>query len=305
MKHRAILRAAMLVLTLVSPVAAGCAQTTGAPPATPVAAKVLSATETRAPTATLLPPTPTPVPFEGLEEWDVVVISDSSLWGVAEPYGRLVEQDLGVKVTVHDNWSGGLEAATILKALRGDSGGSLTRAKWPQLVGEGAEVLVLWGNPMDSVAFDAGQDLDICLTADFRAAFRQPEYCSVAAFEPFKADLEAIYDEIARLRQGRPLILIATDIYNPVISAWREQGIDEACRICWEAMSGAARQAAEEHGVPFVSRYDDLNGPNHDKDPRSKGFIREDGEHPSEAGALYMAELLLASGFAYAELPGP
>ena len=80
-------------------------------------------------TATVIPPSPMPPtaplhPFEGLAEWDVVVIGDSTLWGVAEPYARLVEQERGVKVTLHDDWQGGLSAGTILKALRGDFGHS-------------------------------------------------------------------------------------------------------------------------------------------------------------------------------------
>ena len=117
---------------------------------------------------------------------------------------------------------------------------------------------------------------------------------------PYQADLEAIYDEIARLREGRPLILRATDIYNPLLSRWREKGIEDACRVCLESVNAAARQAAEEHRVPFVSVYDGFNGPDHDQDPRAKGLIRDDGEHPSEAGAQFIAELLQQSGYAYA-----
>jgi len=92
-----------------------------------------------------------PVPLEKLSEWDVVVIGDSSLWGVAEPYAKRIEADRGVKVNLHDEWQGALSAGVILKALRGDPGDSLTREKWPQLIRD-AEVLVLFGNPMDSLA---------------------------------------------------------------------------------------------------------------------------------------------------------
>lgn len=245
-----------------------------------------------APAASPVPPSATPHPFAGLAEWDVVVISDSTLWGVAEPYAKLIEQDRRVKVNLHDEWQGGLTIRSVLNALRGDFAHSAKREKWPKLI-QDAEVLVLFGNPQES------------LTPELIAAGwscvdnRDPGEVSIAAssFAPYQADLIAVYDEIARLREGRPLILRATGIYLPVISVWQEKGIDGVCGAFWEGQNEAARQAAEERDVQFVDTYGAFNGPNHDQDPRTKGLIREDGEHPSEAGAQFYAELLLRSGF--------
>jgi hypothetical protein len=237
-------------------------------------------------------PSAAPPALDELKEWDVIVIGDSSLWGVAEPYAKLIEQDRGVKVNLHDNWEGALSAKSILKALQGDSGGSMTREKWPQLIPE-AEVLVLFGNPVDSLEPETLAVLGKCLSSlDPGDAALDSD-----AFAPYKADLGAIYEEIAELREGRPLILRATDIYNPLISIWREKGIEDVCGAYWEGQNEALRQAATEHGVPFVSVYDEFNGPKHDQDPRAKGFIREDGEHPSEQGAAIYARMLVDSGF--------
>ena len=44
----------------------------------------------------------------GKEEWDYVVLGDSSAWGFPEYYAAHIEEDLGVKVTVHD-WTVGSE----------------------------------------------------------------------------------------------------------------------------------------------------------------------------------------------------
>ena len=242
--------------------------------------------------ATPVSPTTTPHPFTGLAEWDVVVISDSSLWGVAEPYAQLVEQDRGVKVNLHDEWQGGLSVGTILKALRGDFEHSAKREKWPQLIRD-AEVLVLFGNPMDSLAPDVTEVAWNCVGLTDPGRVDIP----ADAFGRYQADLGAIYDEIASLRAGRPLILRATGIYNPVIGAWREKGFTDVCVAFWEGQNDAARRAAEEHGVQFVDSYAAFNGPSHDQDPRTKGFIREDGEHPSATGAQFYAELLLQSGY--------
>jgi hypothetical protein len=271
---------AMVVLLL-----AACAMT-------PTPAVVPATVTSPVPTVTPVPPAATPHPFEGLDEWDVVIISDSSLWGVAEPYAKLIEQDRGVKVNLHDEWQGGLTIRSVRNALRGDFAHSAKREKWPKLI-QDAEVLVLFGNPQESLnpkLVAAGWS---CVDN------RDPGEVSIAAdsFAPYQADLIAVYDEIARLREGRPLILRATGIYLPVISVWREKGIDGVCGAFWEGQNQAARQAANERGVPFVDTYAAFNGPNHDEDPRTKGLIREDGEHPSEAGAQFYAELLRQSGY--------
>jgi len=244
------------------------------------------------PAASPVPPAATPHPFAELSEWDVVVIGDSTLWEVAEPYAQLIEQDRAVKVVLHDEWQGGLSAGTILKALRGDSGHSLRMEKWPQLIRD-AEVLVLFGNPTDSLAPDMTETAWHCVD------FTDPGHVEIPAdaFAHYQADLGAIYDEIAGLRAGRPLILRAAGIYNPALSVWREKRFADVCEAFWEGMNDAARRAAEEHGVQFVDTYAAFNGPNHDQDPRTKGWIKEDGEHPSESGAQFYAELLRQSRY--------
>ena len=49
--------------------------------------------------------------------------------------------------------------------------------------------------------------------------------------------------------------------------------------------------------IPFLSRYDAFNGPNHDEHPREKGYIRGDGEHPTELASEYTAKLLPDIGY--------
>jgi len=254
--------------------------------------------------ATPAPPTPTPHPFAELTEWDVVMLGDSSLWDVGEPYSKLVEQDRGVKVILHEEWQGGLGAGAILKALRGDFEHSAKRERWPQLI-QDAEVLVLFGNPLFSDLEPALlTSLHNCIMSLSPApeASGQPSgldagVCSAVGYEPYSRDVDAIFGEIARLRAGRPLILRAVDIYNPVISTWREKPLEAVCVACWDGMRAAIREAAEARGVPFVGVYDAFNGPNHSEDPRAKGYMKPDGEHPSEAGAQFYAELLRRSGY--------
>ncbi len=146
-------------------------------------------------------------------------------------------------------------------------------------------------NPFDSVEPGNPLDLESCF------ASRPPASCGPESFEQYTADLKALWAEILALRGGKPTILRATDIYNPLASPWREAGVFEACTECWQNMSNAARLAAEAHNIPFLSRFDAFNGPNHDEDPREKGYIRGDGEHPTDLAGQFAAELLSQMGY--------
>jgi lysophospholipase L1-like esterase len=54
---------------------------------------------------------------------------------------------------------------------------------------------------------------------------------------------------------------------------------------------------AAEFDVPVAPVFDTFNGPNHDEDPRDKGYISVDGAHPSGEGAKAIAELLRDLGY--------
>jgi len=218
--------------------------------------------------------------------WHVVVIGDSSLWGLGEAFTSQIEKDVGVKVVLEDFTLGALSAGEVLQALQTGE----TLQKLPAALRD-AEVVVMFVNPVDSVDTEKPLNFDGCF---FSSA---PSSCEPASFQKWTTDLKAIWAEILKLRKGRPTILRATDIYNPLVSPWNKHGVFEACTECWENMSDAARLAAEAYNIPFLSRYDAFNGVNHNEDPREKGYIRNDGEHPTDLANQYTAELLSQMGY--------
>jgi hypothetical protein len=154
-----------------------------------------------------------------------------------------------------------------------------------------AEVVVMFVNPINSISQENPTSLDACFLS------QAPQACEAPTFDKWTVDLKAIWAEILVLRDGQPTILRATDLYNPLVEPWTEQGVFEACTRCWENMSTAARLAAEAYGIPFLSRLDAFNGLDHAEDPREKGFIVSDGEHPSELAAQFTAQLLSQMGY--------
>lgn len=65
-------------------------------------------------------PTVEIMPLEDLEEWDLVWVTDSSGWGVAQVYGEMVAKDTGKTVSVGDYWEGGFAAGEMVEILRGE-----------------------------------------------------------------------------------------------------------------------------------------------------------------------------------------
>jgi hypothetical protein len=222
--------------------------------------------------------------------WHLVVIGDSSLWGLGEAFAAQIEKDAGVKVVVEDFAHTASSAGEVLQVLQTGKSPNLRLEALPAALRD-AEVVVMFVNPEDSVDPEKPLNLDGCF------AYSAPSSCEPASFEKWTTDLKAIWAEVLELREGQPTILRATDLYNPLVNPWNEHSVFEACTECWENMSHAARLAAEAYDIPFPSRLDAFNGVNHDQDPRTKGYIRSDGEHPSDLGCQYTAELLSQMGY--------
>jgi len=227
------------------------------------------------------------------EDWHLVVIGDSSLWGVGEAFASQIEKDIGVKVVLENFSYGGLSAGEVLEGLQTGK----TLQQLPTALRD-AEVVIMFVNPLKSI--DPEKPLKIMACLDVSQADTS---CASETFEKWTTDLKAIWAEILKIREGKATILRALDIYNPVVLPWEEQGIYEACTECWINQSNAARLAAEAYNIPFLSRYDAFNGISHIEDPREKGYILADGMHLSELGCQYTAELLAQMG--YEPVPPP
>jgi lysophospholipase L1-like esterase len=243
------------------------------------------------PTPTAEPGTPTVEPVVKKAEWDLVLFSDSSGWGVADRYAAHIEEDLDVTVNVRDLAADSLGAGSVLAALRGEGGPYPSSVDVADLVRE-AEVVVVFGNPLESISESR--------PGDWNCVSRTAPYvrdCAAETFDAYRADLGAIYEEILNLRGDDPVLIRAFDAYSPLYSVYREQGVYDECLGCWENYNQAIHQAAMAHNVPVAYVFDAFNGPDHDEDPRDKGYIRDDGVHTTAAGRQVIAGLLRELGY--------
>ena len=82
-------------------------------------------------------------PMDELDEWDLVYISDSTGWGVADRYAANIEMDTGKTVNVHNYAKGNLSALEVLNDLEMESLQSDLAE---------AEVVVFFANPRGTPA---------------------------------------------------------------------------------------------------------------------------------------------------------
>lgn len=225
---------------------------------------------------------------------DLLYISDSSGWGVARSYARLIRHNLGAVVRVHDQWKPDLAAATILKRLRKPSD------PWVRLI-RNAEVIVVYGNPvgLGIKAVQSGACVD---------GSTPPPAIGPRTWQPYVATLKAIYKRIFAIRKGKPVILRTANWYVPIIyhggvmfgipgPSWKDSGIVHVCTKFEESHSAAIARAAKAYRVPMADVYSAFNGPNHLEDPVAKGYLQADNLHPNNKGRAVIARALAALGY--------
>lgn len=236
---------------------------------------------------------PKVTPLEDLDEWDLLWISDSSGWGVAEVYAGMVAEDTGKKINVNDQWSGTLPAGDIYQALTGQYDGPDMRIeKMPEYVAE-AELIVFYANPEKSINPDRPGD-DGC----FQTVNAYVNDCDPETFAVYVEHLQTIYQRMMELREGQPTIIRAYDAYFPLIDVRKADGDSyEACKACWANYNAAIHQAAESMNIPVAPVAERWNGPNWNLDPSSDLGYTIDGQHPNVLGAQVTAQALRELGY--------
>lgn len=226
------------------------------------------------------PATPTPVllptPISGAS-WNYAVLGDSSSWGFPRFYAKYIEEDLGVKVKLLDWTVGGSTSRQVLELLRSTD---KERFEVSQ-----AEVVTFYGNPLHITS------LSITL-----GTFSDKYDCSPHAVAQYKADLNAIADEIFSLRKGKPTIIRTYTRFMPTYRQWREGGMFQEYQRCVASLDAAVLQLGKERGILVADTGLALNGPNHDQDPNDKGYLI-DGMHENDEGAKIVADVFRKLGY--------
>jgi hypothetical protein len=219
------------------------------------------------------------------ETWDLVVLADSSGWGLADAWAEMIRRDEGVEVEVHDFAVGMQSGSILLEHLKteGDPQREAVRE---------AEVISVWGGPSGLVW---KSDINNCFI--YPDGGKPPTRTSRQDLEPFAQLWRDILSEINSLRNGLPTALRTRDIYNPVLSLYIKGGIADVCVRGLATMSSIVREEARRAGGEFVAVGRAFNGPDGMQDPRERGMLK-DLEHLNDKGIALMARLHHDAGYA-------
>lgn len=219
------------------------------------------------------------------EGWDLVVLADSSGWGIAEAWARRIRHDEGVRVEATDLAVGMYSGVRLLEDLR--TRGSAQR----EAVAE-AEVISVWVNPM---SLDWTVDSDRCVFDP--TSPDPPTHLTKEDFAPYAALWRDVLAEVNALRAGLPTAVRTRDIYNAGVADHLAAGTAEECTKNFRMTTAIVKEATRLAGATFVPVYATMNGPDRMQDPRARGLLR-DPEHLSARGVSLMVDALDAAGYA-------
>jgi hypothetical protein len=234
-----------------------------------------------------------PSPSATAETWDLLWVSDSTgSGGTPWQYADLIRKDVDVEVDVTDGWMMSLGAGIILDTLRGRNDGILYAYSGTidlvEAVRE-AEVIVVSGNPASVLP----EGHVYCPTE----CSPPPDPCDAEMWAAYEATLQGIFDEIFKIRDGKPVILRTHDYYLPwgPVAAWEGCDCLELCLQCENEFSAAIHRAAASRGVPVADYHTTFSGPDGDKVLPKEAT--PDGMHPSPEFSAELARVMAALGY--------
>jgi lysophospholipase L1-like esterase len=210
--------------------------------------------------------------------------------GYVPVYGRRVEADTGANVTLVNTSIPGWTSSDLLGAIRGNLlfRVSIATSSIVTVNIGGNDLLGARGSYGDRTC--GGPDNQDCLRA------------TVATF---RANWNAILDEVLSLRSTRNTVIRTMDIYNPYVNEDRardtwpnDQGNDfQVAKMYLDQINNHIAATSAARNIPCALVYQVFNGPNGNLDAGDRGFIAFDGLHPNGQGHARIAELLSNLGY--------
>jgi lysophospholipase L1-like esterase len=225
-------------------------------------------------------------------------LGDSLAFGLFAPigdsyvltYGRHVQADTGVIAAPVNTGIPGWTSTDLLDAISGNFflRLSVTTSSVITLDIGGNDLLGARGSYQNGTC--GGQDNQDCLRA------------TVATF---KANWNAILDEILSLRSTSSTVIRTMDIYNPYVDEDRgrdtwpnDQGNNlQVTKFYLDDINNHIAMTSAARNIPVAMVYRAFNGPNGDRDARELDYIAFDGLHPNGAGHGRIAELFRNLGY--------
>ena len=203
-------------------------------------------------------------------------------------YAESIAEEFGVEVDHRNHTIGADKAQDLLNRIK-------TNDQLRQDLAE-ADVVTLmfpidhWVTAMQTAGGYQGMDPALCGGDDNQQCLRD-------AFTVHKQHVDAILEELTLQCPPTEVLIRIADTYMIHTRDKISAGTLEFISPFWSDAQEYIEEAASNYGIPVAHVFDALNGPDGLSDPEAKGLMLDDQEHPNEAGARLMADLLDALGY--------
>lgn len=239
-------------------------------------------------------------PFDGLS---LVVVGDSipfnspddcpGCTGFVDQYAAALGSSTGRSVAVHNlSEHTGLQTAGLLSELRDDP------VRRDALAGADVIIVSIGHNdtPWNRADDPCDGNSEIKVATDFAG---YPPGCATASADMLAADWASVFTEIAGLREGRPTVAIALNVYNdwlgwPVDPSWASPVVVDATSSVIDVWDAGICGAATASGFVCADIYRAFNGP--DGTTPAGPLLAGDYTHPSQAGNDLITKVLVDAG---------
>jgi len=286
---------AVLLLAACSDSADDSADTTLAPTTTTTTAAPDSTTT---PTTTTTAPTTTqPVTPEPTSPGDPLVyvaMGDSGAFTPPSPdgliyrYADMLADHFDSEVDLRNRAVGSLHSTVMLEQLRTSE--SLRSDLGAADVVTSNIPINVWVESLKTLNGYEGRDPADCGGDDGQQCLRD-------ALEQYKADTDAIIDEIVAICDPDEVLIRFYDVYMINTVVMLDKGTLDVINPYWKAGMDYFEESAARYGLPVAQVYDAFMGPEGTDDPYLKGLLDDDQMHPNAEGAAVMADLLDELGF--------
>lgn len=238
--------------------------------------------------------TPSRVPLASAPSWSLVGLGDSITSGEGCPscvpfvdlYARQITRDTSIPVSVTNLGVGGSTSADLLASLSGElPAASLVRS---------ADVITLTIG-----ANDFFPQLDTALSG-LCGGIDDLE-CFGATLSKLRVNLTAILQRIAELRRDHPTVVCVTGYWNVFLDGAvgaRTYGptFARSSDDLTRRVNAVIQQVTDTSQARYVDLYHPFKGETGDNDDTP--LLADDGDHPSQAGHLQIAQSLASVGYA-------
>jgi len=237
-------------------------------------------------------------PSDSDESLQLVLYGDSILTfpephrGAIDAYTDMLEEDFGVPVYVDRPMSVyGLPSRVVDNLMSEGAQSKLAKAD-----------IVIIESPLSGIAFFVGTALgQVSLDMAPICEGDDQQQCMKDLLAEYKDSVEEMFSLLTEAVDPSEMLIRAVDGYQPFVADQLAADTLQVTNPYWQEAQEFFAETAARYGIPTARVFDEFMGPDGTDDPNDRGLIAPDKAHPSEAGAILIAELIYDLGYDFAD----